>query len=275
MKKELRINSKNQRMSRIRDSKMKKARLRKHKRKVFLNRLIIISSFLFFLTLVTVGIIFGLNTIFCVKEIYAKSNLRYDSQSIIYASGIKVGDNLCFLNSKEIEKRICQSLPYIEKAEIKKSFPDKVSIEVEITEPSWTLVSDGKYFLIGENNKLLEERSEGIPELRSILGSKFSISSEGEIIYEDNNLKDKIELIKKIFKEKGLILTKSIDVSDSNNIVVNYDNRIYIHFGDEEDIDYKALTAAEIISNKIGSSEKGILDLKTVKKDNRSYFIPE
>ena len=99
MKKELRINSKNQRMSRIRDSKMKKARLRKHKRKVFLNRLIIISSFLFFLTLVTVGIIFGLNTIFCVKEIYAKSNLRYDSQSIIYASGIKVGDNLCFLKS--------------------------------------------------------------------------------------------------------------------------------------------------------------------------------
>ncbi len=270
MRKELKRNSKV-----VQSSEIRKKRSRKHKRKVLLNRLIIIFSFLVFLILLSLGIIYSLNTIFAVKEVYAKSNLKYDSQSIIYASGVKAGDNLCFLNSNETEKRICQSLPYIESAIVKKSFPNKVSIEVKLTQPSFILVSEEKYFLVGENNKLLEECSQDIPEFVSVVGLKFSVSEERVITYEDSSLKEKVELINGLFKEKGLILIKSIDVTDNNNLIVNYDNRISVHFGNEEDIEYKILTASEIILNKISPNEKGILDLKTLKKDNRSYFISE
>lgn len=262
-------------IEKLKDNKTIKKMSKRRKRKIVLNRLIIIFVFLGLLTLLSLGIIFSLNTLFAVKEIYAKSNLKYDSQSIIYSSGIKIGDNLCFLSSKESEKRICQFLPYIETAKVKKSFPNKVSIEVELAKPNLVLVSEDKYFLISERNKFLENCSDSISELVSIIGLKFSVSDDGNVIYEEPHLKEKIDLINSSFKEKELILIKSIDVSDPDNIVVNYDNRISIYFGSEEDTEYKILTASEIIQNKLASSEKGILDVKTVKKNNRSYFTSE
>jgi hypothetical protein len=57
--------------------------------------------------------------------------------------------------------------------------------------------------------------------------------------------------------------------------VINYDNRLKIEIGADEDLNYKVITAKEIIMNKIGSSEKGTLDLKNLKKENRSYFTSE
>ncbi|MBP3320559.1 MAG: hypothetical protein J6K87_02835, partial [Clostridia bacterium] len=74
---------------------------------------------------------------------------------------------------------------------------------------------------------------------------------------------------------KNLNLIKSIDISDKNNIILNYDNRINILFGDYKDIEYKILTISEIILNRINNTETGTLDTRELTETNRSYFNVE
>ena len=77
------------------------------------------------------------------------------------------------------------------------------------------------------------------------------------------------------FKSNELNFLNEIDASNLNDVKIVYDHRIKILIGSEEDLSYKLLTAKEIIMNKISASEKGTLNLKTLKKENRSYFTSE
>ena len=66
-----------------------------------------------------------------------------------------------------------------------------------------------------------------------------------------------------------------INFNSGYNLIVGYDNRVEIDFGFYENMDYKIRTAAEIINNKLGAKEAGVLDLSEVSKENRSYFTSE
>ena len=95
------------------------------------------------------------------------------------------------------------------------------------------------------------------------------------MIYEDPDIKNIIHEISDACESKNLNLIKSIDISDKNNIILNYDNRINILFGDYKDIEYKILTISEIILNRINNTETGTLDTRELTETNRSYFNVE
>lgn len=246
-------------------------------KKIIINRLFII----FFVLLILILLIFGFvkltNKIFGVKNIISESNNKYTSQDIINSSGINIGDNLLFLDTKKSKNNIYKNLSYIENIQIKKKFPDKIIINTNTSEIKYNLTSreNNKYYLISENSKILETREENIPELIILTGIKFSVSDLGDIIYEDNNIKNIIKNICDLCENKNLKLIKSIDFSDKFNIIINYDDRINILFGDSQDIEYKILTISEIILNRINNNEKGTLDIRELKNTSRSYFNVE
>jgi len=251
---------------------MKKNKLKNKKIK---NRLMII----FFVFGVLLLIIFGINKIFNnffgIKNIYCESNIKYTHEEIIDSSGIKTGDNLLYLNKNKIKNNIYKKLSYIEKIKIKKKFPDKIFIETELADIKFNIFFDNKYYLISANSKILEERDEPITEYIILTGINFSISDLGDIIYQNPDIKNIINEISSACENRNLNLIKSIDISDKNNIILNYDNRINILFGDFKDIEYKILTISEIILNRINNTETGTLDIRNLKETNRSYFSVE
>ena len=184
-------------------------------------------------------------------------------------------DNLLYLNKSKIKNNIYKKLSYIENVKIKKKFPNKIFIETELTNVKFNIFSENKYYLISKNSKILEEREEPITEYITIIGVNFSISDLGDMIYEDPDIKNIIHEISDACESKNLNLIKSIDISDKNNIILNYDNRINILFGDYKDIEYKILTISEIILNRINNTETGTLDTRELTETNRSYFNVE
>ena len=264
-----------------RKTKTKSARMsyrerkRKNARKTMRRRIFLIFSCFIIASALFLGFSFLFKIVFKINNIYVEGNTKYDDKEIINLSGISVEDNLCFANTSKAENEIYKTLPYVESVKIKKKLPKRVRIGVEIAAPQFAVRAQEGYLITSKSGKILETAGELPTELVGINGAKYSVGENGiKINYENPSVLSALNEISNAFKTNVLNNIKEIDVEDFENIVVNYDNRIKIIIGKYEDIDYKVLTAREILNNKIGPSEKGSLDLRSLKNNNRSYFTP-
>lgn len=221
------------------------------------------------------GISLLLTKVFSVHNITVEGDTIYSHEEITKYSEINRDSSFVFTNTRTAEEKIYNSLPYIDAVKVTKELPDKIKIAVEPAIAQYVLYSNNEYLIISQRDKLLEKCQELPPELIDIIGVKSSVSEMGKIVYENEKIKNLFTEIANALKDKGLNGIKAIDISDTDNIIVNYDNRLKIEMGTGDDIEYKALTSKEIIMNKIGSTEKGTLNLKNLKKENRYYFMPE
>ena len=255
--------------------KKRKKRFLKAKRRInlFFRRLSILIFILGMISLIISGGIFILNKIFSVKSIECNETEMYSCSEIVSASGIKIGDKILFLNNALSEIKIYDKFSYIDSVKVDVQFPDKVKISVDKAEPTFSFnLEEGKYAVISKKNKFIETRSEKSDDLIDVVGAKFSIN-KCTVNYEDKSVPILLEKLVNGFNANGLSL-KEIDITDINNIIVNYDNRINIELGNDSDIDYKITTAKEIILKKLSKTDVGRLDVKNIKSENRSYFDP-
>lgn len=266
-----RMNEKNKNLKIIKHSRKRKSK----KLKLLVKRIFLLVSFCIIMAILFLGINLFLTKVFSVRSITVEGNTKYDNAEIIKNSEIKEGNSFVFTNTRGAEEKIYNSLPYVDGVKITKKLPDKIKIAVKTAIPQYVLYFNNEYLILSESDKLLEKCSESPPELINIVGVKFSVSKIGKIIYENETTKDMFLNIANTFRSNGLNNIKGIDVSDIDNIIVYYDNRLRIEIGKNENINYKILTAKEIIINKIGSSEKGTLNLTNLNNENRSYFTPE
>lgn len=252
-----------------------KKRMRK---KAFIKKIIKRSTIVIFLMSIlfgaSIGLKLALDKIFYVRNITVMGNNRYENGEIISASGIKMGSNLLFVNSKKSGKEIYDKLPYVEKAEINKKFPGSIEIKIFTGSPCYFMEYESEYLIMSKSDKLLEKTVEIPPEIIHVKGIPFELK-ENSVIYKDIKIKESVFKIIDAFKSNELNFLNEIDASNLSEIKIVYDHRIKILIGSEEDLSYKLLTAKEIIMNKISASEKGTLDLKKLKKENRSYFTAE
>lgn len=248
-------------------------KIKRRRKRILINRCIIVILFLAFFG----GIIFGsvklLDVIFSVNDIYVVSNELYDKEELVNASGITKGENLLFLDTSKAESKICKNLAYVESAKVTKKFLSKVEIEAQIARARFLVSVEDSYLVLSKNHKFLEKKDQPSQEAPSIVGLEFSISEESkEISYKDPEMKEIIDLILNSVEKNHLLNVRQIDLSDKNNIKINFDDRVNIVLGNKNDMDYKILTAHELVNSKIRQGEKGTLDLSKLPESNRSYF---
>ena len=93
-----------------------------------------------------------------IKEIKIENNEILKDQELIKIFSFLYEQNIIFLNSYELKKKIDQK-SFIQKIEIKKIFPDKVIIKVIEKEPIAILVNKSqKKFFLGKKIDLIEYR---------------------------------------------------------------------------------------------------------------------
>ena len=249
---------------------------RKKKKRAFIKKAIRRSMILFcfvgILVAAWICLKLTLNQIFYIRNIIVTGNSHYEENEIMTASGIKMGNNLLFVNSKNSEKEVYDKLPYVEKVEINKKWPGSIEINITTGSPCYFIEYENEYFIMSKNDKFLEKTVEIPPELIFVKGVELEKEKSGNIKFKDQKVKESIFKIIDAFRSNELNFLNEIDASNLNDIKITYDHRIKILIGSEEDLNYKLLTAKEIIMNKISVSEKGTLNLKTLKKENRSYF---
>ena len=234
----------------------------------------IILTFLSFLGLCGFGVYKGVNLIFGVKEILVEESI-YEKDDIISACEIRNGDNLLFIDISSCKKKILSKLPYVESVEISKIMPNKIKIKTEIAYPAYCVFDGESYLYISKNGKFLEKTQEFKESIPKVMISKFSVSKDGCISYENEKVSNIIKEILDKLEKQNLSRPYEINVTDLSCITINYDGRINIILGDSNDLSYKISTLGEIIKYKIKDNEKGNLDISRLNENNRSYFTPD
>lgn len=213
--------------------------------------------FFVFVLVLAIGVTLSVTLFFNINTIMVKGESDYQNEDIIRISGIEKGDNLVRLDAAEAENKILASMVYIEEADVKKKYPDKLEINVVKSQVAACISCDGGFLLVSKKGKILDKVSEADKSLIRIDGFEASDESLGSYLKSSDSQKDSIviELLESVFsKEKQRI--KSIDMSDKYEILINYEDRIVFEMGNSNDIKYK-LNLADTVLNDMNDKSEG------------------
>lgn len=226
-----------------------------------------------------VGVILSLTVLFKTQAYEVTGITKYSEQEIIDACGISKGENIFLAPKRPAEKRIKDTFPYVEEAQVSFKIPDTIRIEVEEAVEGYLVkVSEKEFLVISTKGRILNRITDSSEyNLPIFIGPTLSSGEIGDYVsYEDDKVVTMIESITQTFADNGFQGITEIDATDMADISFTYENRIKVKLGIPEDLDYKIRTAMTIITDKIDGNTTarigGVLDVSRCNTTKRSYF---
>lgn len=221
--------------------------------------------------------VLSLTVLFNVSEVkVAKAGKHYQPEQIIEAADVDVGDNMVATNWDRVKEKVEKKLPYVLSLEIKKTVSGKITFSVVDDTATLVFKTSKGYALADANCKVLEivkekPKNNGLTlltvknRINADPGETISFADDGESILYDT--------IRTAIKNSGIGSITGIDISDPENIYLEYQSRYRLYLGNSEDIEYKLREAKKIIAeedendpNQIGEINLSILKKVYVEK---------
>ncbi|MDE5738544.1 MAG: FtsQ-type POTRA domain-containing protein [Oscillospiraceae bacterium] len=189
---------------------------------------------------------------FNIKEIRVTgdSAVIYDAEEIVEAVGVKRGDNMMRLHLEELEQKAGEILIDAETVDIKRQFPNTLVIDVQKSIPAFNVSYEYGTLVVSKHGKILQNSMDPMEGLVSIHGYEPEETTVGKRLSAIEERYDKIFSSFQNLIESNILETPivSIDMSDFNDIIVNFDNRIEFAMGNWSEIDYKISFAEQVIA---------------------------
>lgn len=211
-------------------------RRRRRKRNLSLYYLLI------FIISALVLFILSRTVLFRINEFVITGNEKYSAAQILSAGNLSTGKNMYNINTDKVERKIMETLIYIENISVKRKLPDKMIITVEEAEPFACCRYEGsRYAVVSRSRRYLEtEQASPRAELMQIYGLDLTGVSLGKQLEskDPNKISIVTDLLDAIEKNcPGKI--SYIDITDRTDIMLGYEGRIDVEFGSSLDYEYK------------------------------------
>ncbi len=254
----------------IRNEQIRQTGLRKRKRR---KRNYTLHYILLFLFVTIAGIMLSMTVFFNIEEVKVLNSKTYSSKQIVEKSGISVGNNLLRVNSKDISKKIVNSLINVESVSIKRSLPSTLIITITEATPFYNVMSNGKYMSVSKGGKVVAiNLDKPIAKIMTINGIASKDIKLGDLLPQKNSSKfELLTTISDTLKEFKVTEVTNIDILNSADITFIYQDRIKVSIGSVADLRMKVKFVKEIVSNRISAEETGTIDAKNPVK---VYFEP-
>ena len=231
--------------------KQKAATRRRRRLKTMLPLYIVLSVFI-----VAGAVYLALTMLFNVDRIEVVGNTLYEPSKLIETSGIHKGDNLFKIDTDYAENKLYSVYNYVEAVDVRVDFPNGVTIKITEAEPFAVLEEADGYTLISVGGKVLERGLEEAP-YQTVIVRGISTSA----VSEDNTkrmdlLREMMATMKELEMEKYTFL----DLSDTLEIAMIYDNRVTVKLGNELEMKYKMQFLNEVITQKIEKTGYYLVD---------------
>lgn len=229
----------------------RKARQRKAQRK----RRIICLVAVIIVAVITL-VILCLTVFFPIEKITTSGSKIYTNEEIVKASGINKGDNIFTFGADDAINSLKAKLPFIERVEFDRKFPDKLHIKVYDAKPYLCISLNGEYYNVSKEGWVLEKVENKVNNAFEIRlpGVKCEVGSQ--IIYTDEKSKKMLYKVIKLL-EANSIKIDYIDVTNPVIIKAGVDGRFDVNFGTENLLENKVKhlkkTMETIAQNKSGS----------------------
>lgn len=234
-----------------------------------------ISAPLMFIVVI-VAIIFVMSVFFRVSDIEVTGNTHYTDEEIIRAIDIEQGDNLFFFDRFVAISRVFAKLPYIEEVTVVRKLPNKVTIEVvESTALAYINLGDEKWTL-DHNCKVLGKAADGetdqLIQVDGIDPGTLLIGEQLTTADGDTAIVEQLAEILYQIQERGLTSYISlVDITDTNDVRLNYGGRYTVKLGNSSDIEYKFGMLVNAVG-KLGAEDVGLIDLSD---GSTAHFMSE
>lgn len=200
---------------------------------------------------------------FNIRTIRVTGNAeQYDVTEIINAVGVSQGDNMMRLHLDELEQKAEETLIEAEHVDIKRQFPDTLVIDVVKSVPAFNVSYEYGTLIVSKGGKILRNSMDPMEGLISISGYEPAETAPGRRLSAIEERYDRIFHSFEELIDSGELQTPitSVNMSDLNNIVVNFDDRIEFFMGNWSEINYKINFAEEVIARQ-PAGKQGILTM--------------
>ena len=205
--------------------------------------------------------------LFGITSITVKNNQVIDNDSIIRASGIKVGENVFRVNLSSAEKAV-EKLGHVEKAVVKRKFPSRIVIEVTESNIAAYIMFAGNYVAIDINGKVIDVIKTGDIKADKPVVTGIALKSfdKGEVFTASKAKKGKFvtELLLSLKKNELLVDVKKIDISNVNSAKMILNTETTVVVGDSSQLDYKMAYLIEVLKN-LENLRGGEIDMSDTK----------
>lgn len=207
-----------------------------------------------------VGVSLSATVFFNISTIEIAGNApQYTAEDIAQASGVHTGDNMMRLDGKAVAQNVTEHLVFVEKAVVKKKFPDTLLITVTPAKSAYNVVDESSTLQVSASGKILRNSPDTDASLPVITGFHPAVREAGEMLTSQDPQKDQIfqTLTKRMAKGLTYPLTE-INMEDKYEIVLTFDNRIVFQLGNWSDLEYK-ITLAQTVMGQLSEDKNGYL----------------
>ena len=226
-----------------------------------------------------IGVILSLTVLFKTEKIEVEGNNFYSEDQILSYANVALQSNIFVGKMTATPDKIAEKLPYVESAKVDFVVPDTIKITITDAVPSYVIINDGKFLLISSKGRILDVMADNSSNYPVLSSSSLKNTTVGEYVsYSDENVPVILEEISDSLSKNEFKGITGIDVTNTANIKLVYDNRIAVIIGLPEDIDYKIRTAMAIITEKLDPNKTGAiygtLDVSSCSTTKTSRFNP-
>ncbi len=200
--------------------------------------------------------------IYEIQNIEVQGNTTVDANTIIKASGIKIGESVFKLDAVSAKKSVSK-VAYIDTVKIKRRFPHTVVIEVTQSTECAYINFVGGYVGIDEKGKVLNVKQKLTDVTRPIVYgisiSNFEIGSN-VIISDEQKRKVLFEMLGQIRSSGIEEKIQYMDINDFDNITFTLKNKISVKLGNTNSLKYKIAYLKSVL-DELGDTTGGVIDI--------------
>lgn len=237
------------RNDRVKDSQQER---KKHNKRN--TNLIIAMFFIVALSFIVIFAAFALK----VNTIEIEGTERYSDKSVTEAADFNRQISMILFNAEHTENKIETALPYIENAEIKRVWPDKLLVTLEDAVPALAVDTGKGYILMNRSLKVLDDDAVTIGEDAALIrGVSVASSVPGKIIEfaDEISLEEFISLISS-FEEFGIENITEYNLTLLSDVTVVLEHRVEVKLGTLVGSAKKLGFARYVIEETVNSDKK-------------------
>ena len=212
-------------------------------------------TFILVAILLAICLFISLKVLFIVHQVEAQGSERYTPEEIVAFCAIPMEENIFKIETEAIEAALVENFTYVEKADVRRKLPDKILITITDSIPTfYSRSKEGELFaytIYSQNFKHLTVQA-SLPQGLMRISADLENRETRRILLE----------ILDTVKTKGYENITAVEVAQTGNISLVYQDRITIQLGTMLDIEYKLKMAMHVIQNELSATDKGIVDAK-------------
>lgn len=202
---------------------------------------------------------FGISAFLRVNNIIVDGIYLYSAEQVAEVSGISKGDNLFYISSRNVERKIIEELPYISSAKIDRDFPDTLNINVVESKAVAYIPFAGDALVIDSSGRVLdilplipgspiEIGGHRVLEIRGITINEASVSKMPSIGQgNETNFNAMKELLAAFEREIIERRVNYLDIGNITNISFGYMDKYRVTVGGQRNLNQKISSLQSIV----------------------------